>query len=200
MISCNFLSQTPRNVPKSTYIQPIFACLLKFQQTEWVKSNILSVPLITPSPVNSRTTFYLPFPIPSPDLQLLLLFQFFPSQLFPSGYDSTFSSLFIQTLTKTLTSLPTHSHICPVQSGFNHPLLTLLKALLHCLAKSNGHPSVLRLLTLPVELRTGDDGFLPETLYFRGFPDAMGSWFSLLSKHSFSISFSWIFFLCLFFK
>lgn len=129
------VSGSPKFSLKFTYIQPIFVCILKFQRMKWVKS--------IPSPVNSRTTFYPPFPISSPYLQSLPPFGCFSFyQLFPSSYDPSFSSFFIKTLKCILTSsfdLFIYIYIYPLQSSIHYYHLYLLIIILHWVAKSNGN-------------------------------------------------------------
>ena len=142
--------------PQFTCIQLILICICRFQRMKQVGSNTLSVPLTISSPVNSRTIFYRPFPIPCPYLQSL---QFFSFLWFSSSYKIHLSLPFSLKLSNTpLVFFHPHSHTCPLQSGFYHthspcpPYLILL----HWLAKSNGNPSAFKILKLIIKHQTGD--------------------------------------------
>ena len=104
--------------PQFTCIQLILICICRFQRMKQVGSNTLSVPLTISSPVNSRTIFYRPFPIPCPYLQSL---QFFSFLWFSSSYKIHLSLPFSLKLSNTpLVFFHPHSHTCPLQSGFYH--------------------------------------------------------------------------------
>lgn len=182
--SCFRLPTFPPDLP--TFNLSIFICMLKFQRRKWVRSTTLSGPLTSPFSIDPRTVFFLSFPFPFPYLQLLPLFCAFASiGDFPAVMTHLpflFSSKLSNIPLFLSSTMHRYAH-CNLAS-ITH-LLNQLRILLHWLAKSNGHPSVLKILNLLL------NNFLPEILYFLGFYDTMGFQVSsLLSNQLFYIFFS----------